>query len=418
MVNLVLFYCDRMRGFFGLGAHVEELLTYFRKQRDIQITIIYTETSRYRECQFVQENGLDKLYIPCPENGLFLTTEESLPAKTLAERILQIAYPFLKDKKNLVCWFNSIAELNIVTQIRDFFKCKIFYVHHGWSWKDHIRVENDVFAAEWKRGNVNFSPKAFEYTNYQLQMVECADRTITVTEQAKSYFETAFGIPTHKLITILNGIDPLSNNKYQKSIIRNELGVSKSEKLILFSGRVIDNKGIFFLIDGFKLLLKKYPRCRLVLIGTGSLGKVLAAAMPIWSKIIVTGFLSKEWLQKWYTIADIGILPSLMEQCSYTAIEMRFWRIPIIVSAVDGLDEMFENEKDCLKIPVHYDENGERILKPSEISDCLYRLLTNQSICQKLSENGYKRGVESFKLEKMGEKYLGVIRSMTSDSDA
>lgn len=412
MTNLVLFYCDRMQGFFGLGAHIEELLKYFKKQPDIHITIIFTETEKYPEVKFVQEKGIDMLYIPCPQNGLFLSTENSLIVQTLALRILQIVYPYLKEKQNLVCWFNSIAELNIVKQIKKFLPCKTMYVHHGWSWKDHTKVENDVFAKEWRKGNVDFCPPAFEYTHYQLQMVEHADLAIAITKQAEKYFASTFDIPAHKLTTIYNGINPPEIDQFKKENIKHELEIAEDVQIILFSGRVIDNKGVFFLIDAFKQLLKRNSNCRLVLIGAGSLSEVLRASMPVWCKITLTDFMSREWLQKWYAIADVGILPSLMEQCSYTAIEMRFWRIPLIVSAVDGLDEMFEHEKDCLKLPVHYNEKGERILNPVEIEEYLYRLLTEPSFCSQLIERGYQKAVEKFTLEKMGSEYLKVIQNL------
>lgn len=412
MTNLVLFYCDRMQGFFGLGAHIEELLKYFRKQEDICITLILTESERFAECTFVQDDGMDILYIPSPENGLFLSMEDSLVTKTLALRILQIVYPYLKDKDNMVCWFNSIAELNLAKQLRDFFSCKILYVHHSWGWKDHTKVEDQVFAREWKSENKSFCPAAFKITSYQLHMVGHSDYCITVTRQAQNFYESAFDVTNYKLCTIYNGITPPATDLFDKATIKCELGIPEDEKVILFSGRVIANKGVFFLVDAFKQLLEKIPDCRLVLVGTGTLGEVLRAAMPVWSKITLTDFMNREWMQKWYAIADVGVLPSLMEQCSYTAIEMRFWRIPLIVSAVDGLDEVFEHEVDCLKIPVHHDQRGERILEPSEIREAMHRLITDRALCNQLIGNGYKKALKRFTLEKMGGSYLEIVRKL------
>jgi glycosyltransferase involved in cell wall biosynthesis len=412
MINLVLFYCERMQGFFGLGAHIEELVNYFKKQANIHITIVFTESEKYAECTFIQEDEIDMLHIPSPENGLFLSVEDSLVMKTLALRILQVAYPYLKEKENIVCWFNSLAEFNIVKQIKDLLPCKILYVHHGWLWKDYTKVENDVFAREWKNSNAHFCPQAFEYTTYQLEMVAHSDCTITVTQQANNYFQSAFDVPEHKLRTIYNGINPPSINHLKKRSVKRELGLYDNEQIILFTGRVVGNKGIFFLIDAFKQLLKRKSDCRLVLIGTGTLGEVLRAAMPVWSKITLTDFIGREWMQKWYAVADVGILPSLMEQCSYTAIEMRFWKIPLIISAVDGLDEMFEHEEDCLKLPVHYDEKGERTLNYLEIAQNLYRLLTEPALCYRLTQNGYQKAIEKFTIERMGSEYMQVIETM------
>ena len=62
------------------------------------------------------------------------------------------------------------------------------------------------------------------------------------------------------------------------------------------------------------------------------------------------GLLSFEELQTKYRQCDIGILPSLQEQSSYVAIEMMRHGMPIITTAVDGLDEMFVDGVDALKV--------------------------------------------------------------------
>ena len=412
MTNLLLFYCDRMQGFFGLGAHINELITYFKDQRDINITVILTETDKYSECTFVHEGRMNVLYIPSPENGLFVSSEDNMIAHVLTTRILQVAYPYLKNLANIVCWFNSIAELNLARQIKNIIPCKILYVHHGWAWKDRIKVEDNIFAMEWRKGNTAFCPSAFEGTNSQLEMVNISDITITVTSQANEYFRSAFDIQDDKLRTIYNGISPPECRKFDNQTLRRELGIMNGERIILYSGRLTSSKGVYFLIDAFKSLLSKLPDCRLVLTGTGALGDILKAAAPTWGKITLTDFVSREWMQKWYSVADVGILPSLMEQCSYAAIEMMFWKVPLIVSAVDGLEEIFEHGSDCLKIPVHHDKNGERILMPLEIEQLLFELLENKQLCEFLTENAYKKALNHFTLCKMGTGYLELVRTM------
>lgn len=43
MVDIILFYCDRMQGFFGLGSHVKELIGFLKKQPNMNITLVLTE---------------------------------------------------------------------------------------------------------------------------------------------------------------------------------------------------------------------------------------------------------------------------------------------------------------------------------------------------------------------------------------
>lgn len=46
---------------------------------------------------------------------------------------------------------------------------------------------------------------------------------------------------------------------------------------------------------------------------------------------------------------------SLQEQHSYAAIEMAMFGMPMIITAVDGLDEMFVDEISCLKVNTLFD---------------------------------------------------------------
>ena len=69
------------------------------------------------------------------------------------------------------------------------------------------------------------------------------------------------------------------------------------------------------------------------------------------------GVVSFNELKKLYSESTIGIIPSLHEQCSYVAIEMSMFGLPIIVSDVDALSEMFEDEINALKIPLLFDED-------------------------------------------------------------
>lgn len=412
ITNLVLFYCDRMQGFFGLGTHMAELVNYLKEDPAVKITIVFTETDKYAECTTVTQDGIDMIFVPCPENGLFLANDNTIINKSLAQRIIQLVYPYLRHQDNMVCWFNSIGELHLLKQVKDYFNCKILYVHHAWAWKDYRNVADDVFSAAWKNGDIDLSREAFSMTLDQLDLVEYSDKTIAVTNQARLFFSRHLDVDADKLMTIYNGIQMPDIAAADKEAIRKELGIGQQEKIILYSGRVIPNKGVIPMVEAFKQLITKHPDCRLVIAGTGNLAEVLKAAMPHWSKIILTDYLTKDWVKKWCAIADIGILPSFMEQCSFTSIEMRWWKVPLIVSGVDGLDEMFDDDVDCLKIPVEYDNLGNRRLNPEHLYTAMDRLLTDASLQQRLAATGYLRARENFGFEKMRDAYLEVIKSL------
>jgi len=404
-----------MQGFFGVGAHITQLLAQLKKQAHIKITLVFYETQKYPQCHFVTENEVDTLYIPCPQNGLSLSTQEDIVHPALAVRLLQAMQLYLPQQPNMVFWFNELSEFHVIKKVKDFYNCKVLYVHHGWAWKDVYKVSDAVFAKAWKDKQGDYFLEGINGTALQLQLVENADKTICVTKQAFDFFRNALGVPQQKLSVIYNGIMPPALVQIDSAVLRAELGIREQEKIILFSGRAVGNKGIFYLVEAFKILLQTQPNCRLVIAGTGHYPEILKAAEGIWHKVTLTGFINSEWMQKWYTVASLAVLPSIMEQCSYTAIEFRFFKIPAIVSAVDGLDEMFEDEVDCLKLPLHYDKAGNREFKPIELADRMLRLLNNKPLADRITMQSFQKAMDYFTSEKMAASYVKVIGQMLAD---
>ncbi|WP_435816992.1 glycosyltransferase [Bacteroides fragilis] len=78
------------------------------------------------------------------------------------------------------------------------------------------------------------------------------------------------------------------------------------------------------------------------MVGDGDYSAYLSECEGIWSHVTFTGRIRKEKLYQLYQISDIGVLPSLQEQCSYVAIEMMMHGIPLIGTASTGLEDMIQ----------------------------------------------------------------------------
>ena len=59
---------------------------------------------------------------------------------------------------------------------------------------------------------------------------------------------------------------------------------------------------------------------------------------------VLTGSISRYELKNWYQIADIGILPSYAEQCSYVGLEMMAHKLPVVASDGFGIRCMFNHK--------------------------------------------------------------------------
>jgi glycosyltransferase involved in cell wall biosynthesis len=73
-----------------------------------------------------------------------------------------------------------------------------------------------------------------------------------------------YGLPKEKIRTIYSGIDL---DKFPVT----EIPMIKRPLKILFVGRLIEKKGIMYLLKAFKEVLKEIPQAKLVIAGNGKL---------------------------------------------------------------------------------------------------------------------------------------------------
>ena len=130
---------------------------------------------------------------------------------------------------------------------------------------------------------------------------------------------------------------------YQKLRIKKRLHIASNEIILLFVGRLHTIKGLKLLINAFKIALKQESKLRLFIVGNGTYDEWLSIAKPVWSKISFTGYLTSKELLQLYSIADIGLIPSIHEEFGLVALEMMMHELPIIVSNTTGLSEIVEN---------------------------------------------------------------------------
>lgn len=213
-----------------------------------------------------------------------------------------------------------------------------------------------------------------------------------MSNSTQNLLSKIYGLPINKFCILYNGLKDesiLLNSDKRLNLKKNFL-FSKEEKIILFVGRLDEIKGLGELIFTFKKLLQIDPYCHLVIVGDGFYSYYLNSCNPTWNKITFTGKLNKEDLYKLYQIADIGVLPSFHEQCSYVAIEMMMYGIPLVASTSTGLSEMIEDGVSGYHIPIIEYENHTD-LNTYELQSKLLILLKDSSMRKEMAKNSRLR---------------------------
>ena len=168
-----------------------------------------------------------------------------------------------------------------------------------------------------------------------------------IKERASAFF------PIDKIETVHNGIDLKYFTQGRESTIsRKDIGFSKDDFVMVYSGRINKEKGIAELIDAM-LLLKDKANIKLLVLGGSFFGHVKNEdsflcllkdkAKPIENKIFFTGFIPYNYVPKFLQLADIAVLPSMWEEpFGLTIVEAMAVGLPLITTRSGGIPEICE----------------------------------------------------------------------------
>jgi teichuronic acid biosynthesis glycosyltransferase TuaC len=152
------------------------------------------------------------------------------------------------------------------------------------------------------------------------------------------------GIKNNKIKVILNGVNMSLFQIRQKEESRNTLSVELYENVILYVGRLSEEKGLTTLIDAVSLLGKEWINNTIVIIvGDGPLRESLQNEVNnkgLKSCFRFLGFQNLDSVSMWLGASDLLCLPSLSEGCPNVIMEALCAGRPVVASKVGGIPEL------------------------------------------------------------------------------
>lgn len=217
--------------------------------------------------------------------------------------------------------------------------------------------------------------------------------------------------PTQIAYTVRNGIDLKKIQNRDIVIQRNDLGISPSEFVVLYVGRIIEEKGIYELLCAVEQL--DIFSLRLVVIGSANFAvetntkfeeKVKTKIEALGKKVVFTGYIPNENLYSYYKMADIQVIPSMWEEAAgLVAIEGMAAGLPIIATKSGGMVEYLDS--DCA---VMIDRNKEIV---TNIKNAIIMLHNDVAKMKSMSEAGLKRA-ELFSKEYFYQSMSNTIKDI------
>lgn len=205
----------------------------------------------------------------------------------------------------------------------------------------------------------------------------------------KSELQRLFGLPFEKINVVPNGVNTGAFTGIERDYEFRRKYAMDNEKIILFMGRLVYEKGIQYLISAMPKILSRYHDVKLVIAGKGGMLDELrrqVRALGIDNKVYFAGYLNGKDVQKMYKAADISVFPSTYEPFGIVALEAMLAENPVVVSDIGGLNEIVQHRENGMK---SYAGN------PNSIADSILELLFDYQ----LSANIVKKAKQKVKNE-------------------
>lgn len=235
-------------------------------------------------------------------------------------------------------------------------------------------------------------------------------RVICCSQYMVSHVKWAFGLPDDKLVMVPNGV----NWKIYENIQNQDCAQFRTrfalpeEKLVLFVGRLVYEKGAHVLINAIPKIIDKV-NAKFIIVGSGYMRDQLLSivkSMGLEHKVLFTGFVDEETLLRLQSCADVSVVPSLFEPFGIVALEAMAARSAVVVSDIGGLAEIVDHDITGIKV---YPNNVE------SLAWGVTKVLADEKYRNTLRENAYKKIQEKYDWDKIAKQTKQIYKTVLGE---
>jgi len=192
------------------------------------------------------------------------------------------------------------------------------------------------------------------HSQAQEQAIRDADRLVALAAGEADLIQRYYPEARNKVRVVGNGIE--DSDDARTSAFNGDRG---GPPLILYTGRLVERKGIRELLAALPEVLEAAPASHAVLAGgpPSLSGHEVASQWlgpehsRLADRIHFTGWLSPDGVSSWYRRADILVVPSRYEPFGMVVLEGMLYGLPIVAAAVGGPAEILDQGRTGLLFP-------------------------------------------------------------------
>jgi len=232
------------------------------------------------------------------------------------------------------------------------------------------------------------------------KLVEVASAVVTETDYSKKFLQERFPDRADKIYRLYNGLNLVEFRRAD---------FSSASPTIIAVGRLIDKKGFADLIQACRLLVERGKSFRCQIFGEGPLEEKLRQQieeLKLQNYVELPGPRPQHEIRKYLAAGTVFVLPSVIDpeggrdNLPTVIMEAMATGLAVVSTGIGGIPEMVIDNETGLLVSTG-DVDG--------LADAIEKVIVDLSLARRLGENGYRRAVELFSIEKNVRELLGAI---------
>ncbi|MEO6884591.1 MAG: glycosyltransferase family 4 protein [Bacteroidia bacterium] len=272
--------------------------------------------------------------------------------------------------------------------------------------------------AFWKNINIPLVLRANGATTYFSKILGTHVNKLTAFLEKNSY-KKAFAYTSVSKFTAQKTSDTFNLNPNNYKIIYNSIenrqiipSAKRHHHRIVFAGTLAKKKGIISLIEALIELQKRHIPFEAYIYGKDAIDKESGSMLALLKSKLnpaINNFVhfenhvTREELFDSYSKATVAIFPSYAEAFAFAPMEAMLAGCPTIYSSLGSGPELINQNIDGVLV------NPDN---PLEIADALEMILNDETFAKKIGENGRKKILENFTIDKM----VGQLETFYSET--
>lgn len=393
----------------GVGTFLREFIVCAKKWDGVRVCLIKLRSNE-PEFSIKTIDGIEYLFFP-PIVG----DSNPFAHYRVISKFLRL---HIADSSQNIFLLNYTPCHLLMKSIKEFFPLsRLLFIIHDLSWIADLKGDsNRLEYILTHRENIQRQKKHAELlklVDSEMEEFNLADKVVCLSEDTYRILVNNYSLAEEKLCLIPNGLRAasVSLSAKAKTELRKQMFLENDEKVLLLVGRISVAKGSYIYLKAFCEVLKSYPNCRLVIVGNVfSPVDVMRLTKAIAPKVTFTGQLSPSELAKWYQVADIGVLPSYSEQCSYSGLEMMRYGLPVVASDGLGVRCMFKHAANACVAAIA--DRKSTTAFEQNLATATWTLLNDSSLCAKMGLRNRAIFESNYSMSEMCRRYKELLQRM------